>query len=252
MDEAIFHGWVVRALIGVSPLVFGALFLLKAGYGRHRDDGWLPDVPARLSWVLMEAPTVFLFLPIYFAGEHAWEPIPLLLMALFQFHYWNRTFVYPTRIRPGAKGAAIWVVAIAVFYQSVNSYVIARWISHFGDYSGWSLADPRLLVGLAVFFAGWWINTDSDRILRNLREPGETGYKIPHGGMYRYVSAPNYLGEMIEWTGFAIASWSLAGLAFAVFTAANLGPRAWANHVWYREKFSEYPPERKAILPFLL
>ena len=252
MDEGIFHTWAVRGLIAASPLVFAALFFLKAGYGRHRDDGWLPDVPARLAWVLMEIPTVALFLPIYFSGDHAFEPIPLLLMAVFQFHYLNRTFVYPMRIRPGAKGAAIWVVAIAFFYQSVNSYVIARWISHYGDYGSWSLADPRLGVGLAVFAAGWWINTDSDRILRNLRKPGETGYKIPKGGMYRWVSSPNYLGEIVEWTGFAIASWSLAGAAFAIFTVANLAPRAWSNHTWYRQEFEDYPADRKALIPYVV
>lgn len=252
MDEAILHGWLVRGLIAVSPVVFGALFLLKAGYGRHREDGVLPDVPARLAWVLMEAPTVFLFLPIYFAGEHALEPVPLALMALFQLHYWNRTFLYPLRIRPGARGAAIWVVGIALGYQSVNSYVIARWLSHLGDYSGWSLADPRLVLGGLCFGLGMYVNQASDRILRSLRAPGETGYKIPRGGLYRWVSSPNYLGEILEWSGYALATWSLAGLAFAVFTAANLAPRAWANHQWYRERFPDYPPERRALIPFVV
>jgi hypothetical protein len=36
-----------------------------------------------------------------------------------------------------------------------------------------------------------------------------------------------------------------------VWTAANLVPRAVANHRWYREKFSEYPARRKALIPLL-
>jgi protein-S-isoprenylcysteine O-methyltransferase Ste14 len=67
--------------------------------------------------------------------------------------------------------------------------------------------------------------------------------------MYRWVSCPNYLGEIIEWLGWAIATWSLPGLAFAVWVAANLIPRARAHHAWYQEHFSEYPPGRKALLP---
>lgn len=249
MDEAILHSWLVRGLIAVSPLVFGALFLMRAGYGRHRDAGWLPDLPARPAWILMEIPTIAVFLPVYLSGDHAWEPVPLILMALFQGHYINRTLVYPFRIRPGAKGVAAWVVAIAFTYQTVNSYVIARWISHFGAYD---TVTASLICGTAIMGLGWWINTDSDRILRELRKPGETGYKIPHGGLYRWVSSPNYLGEIIEWTGYAIATGSLAGLAFAVFTFANLAPRAWANHQWYRERFDDYPPERRSLIPFVV
>jgi 3-oxo-5-alpha-steroid 4-dehydrogenase 1 len=89
-------------------------------------------------------------------------------------------------------------------------------------------------------------------VLRALRAPGERGYKIPKGGLYEWVSCPNYLGEMIEWTGWALATWSVAGLAFAVYTIANLAPRAVAHHRWYRMQFPEYPPGRKAIIPFVL
>lgn len=43
----------------------------------------------------------------------------------------------------------------------------------------------QLLVGTspgsALWFVGWLMNVHSDHILRNLRKPGETGYKIPTG-----------------------------------------------------------------------
>jgi 3-oxo-5-alpha-steroid 4-dehydrogenase 1 len=87
--------------------------------------------------------------------------------------------------------------------------------------------------------------------LRRLRENGEPGYAIPYGGFYRWISSPNYFGEIIQWFGWALATWSLAGLAFAVWTAANLAPRAQSHHRWYREHFSNYPPERKSLLPRL-
>jgi hypothetical protein len=44
-------------------------------------------------------------------------------------------------------------------------------------------------------------------------------------------------------------TWSWAGLAFAYWTVANLLPRARANHVWYKQTFADYPPERKALFP---
>jgi 3-oxo-5-alpha-steroid 4-dehydrogenase 1 len=41
-----------------------------------------------------------------------------------------------------------------------------------------------------------------------LRKPGETGYKIPTGGLFDYITGANFFGEIVEWTGFAIASCS--------------------------------------------
>ena len=76
-------------------------------------------------------------------------------------------------------------------------------------------------------------------------------YKVAYSGMYRFISCPNYLGEIMIWAGWAVATWSLAGLSFAVWTIANLVPRARANHNWYRENFPEYPSERKALVPLL-
>lgn len=75
-----------------------------------------------------------------------------------------------------------------------------------------------------------FINHKSDNILMTLRKPGETGYKIPTGFLYEYISCPNYFGEIMEWIGYAILGWNLPALAFAIFTFANIGPRAIAHH----------------------
>ena len=64
----------------------------------------------------------------------------------------------------------------------------------------------------------------SDAILMSLRKPGETGYRIPHGGFYRWISSPNYFGEIVEWVGFALAAWTVPAWVFAWFTATNLIP----------------------------
>jgi 3-oxo-5-alpha-steroid 4-dehydrogenase 1 len=100
-----------------------------------------------------------------------------------------------------------------------------------------------------VFGLGLAINMDScNRLLRLPREkPGE--YSIPHGGLFRWVSCPNYLGEIVGWLGWALLTWSPAGLAFAAWTIANLVPRSRAHHSWYCEQFPDYPAKRKALVP---
>ena len=86
-------------------------------------------------------------------------------------------------------------------------------------------------------------------MLFSLREKGELDYKIPNGHMFKWISCPNYFGEILEWIGWALATWSLAGLSFAFWAIANLVPRARANHKWYKENFSAYPETRKALIP---
>ena len=75
------------------------------------------------------------------------------------------------------------------------------------------------------------------------------GYQIPHGFLYRYISCPNYFGEILEWIGWALATWSLAGLSFAIWAIANLAPRSYSNYLWYKEKFPDYPKDRKILIP---
>ena len=73
------------------------------------------------------------------------------------------------------------------------------------------------------------------------------------GGVFRYVSCAIYFGEIVEWGGYALATWSLAGLTFFVCTFCNLGPRARKHHQFYLEHFGEkYAAlKRKAVIPFV-
>jgi 3-oxo-5-alpha-steroid 4-dehydrogenase 1 len=118
------------------------------------------------------------------------------------------------------------------------------------------LTDPRFLVGLGIYACGFVLNVHSDAVLRNLRKKDEVDraekvYRIPRGGAFRLVTNPSYLGELLMWTGFATFTWSLQGVFILGITAANLVPRALANHRWYRERFEDYPTERRVLLPYV-
>ena len=252
MTEIEIHRSLVWLLFGLAASTFAALLFVTAPYGRYVRGGWGPTIPNRAGWILMESVGVVGFAAIYSLGDHRGAPMPLVLLAMWQAHYVHRAFIYPFRMRSRGKRMPLLIFLMAVAFNTLNAYVNARWLSHLGSYPTDWLSDPRFVTGAALFAAGIAINIHSDARLFGLREPGETGYEIPRGGLYRLVSSPNYLGEMIEWLGWAIATWSLAGLAFAVYTAANLVPRALAHHRWYRDTFADYPGRRKAILPFVL
>ena len=85
-----------------------------------------------------------------------------------------------------------------------------------------------------------------------LKKKKGPGYHIPKNFLYKYISAPNYFGEIIEWIGWAILTWSISGVVFVFWVIANLFPRAIANHNWYKEKFDDYPKNRKAIIPGII
>jgi protein-S-isoprenylcysteine O-methyltransferase Ste14 len=252
VPEATLHAYATWTEIALAGLTFASLFFITAPYGRHGRKGWGPEVGQRLGWVLMELPASVLWLGIFALGSHALEVAPLALMAIWQLHYMNRTFVFPFRIKADGKTTPVSIVVTAIVFNTLNAYINARQVSELGSYGTEWLADPRFLAGAAVFLAGFGINQHADYVLMNLRKPGETGYKIPEGGLYRWVTCPNYLGEILEWTGWAIATWSLPGVAFTLYTIANLAPRALSHHRWYKEKFPGYPAGRRALVPFLV
>lgn len=248
------YTWTVLGVVVLGVVTFVLLNFISAPYGRHLRPGWGPTLNSTALWVIMEAPSPISFALVYFMSDNAFETVPLILMGLFMLHYVYRSFIYPFRMRGGHKQEPILTGALAFAFNSANgstnAYAITELAPHLLS-TAW-LADPRFIIGIALFFTGYTINQQSDAILRNLRKPGERGYKIPHGGLYRWVSSPNYFGEIVEWTGFALAAWTVPAAVFAWFTAMNLIPRAFSNHRWYHEHFSDYPKSRRAIIPFVL
>ena len=144
------------------------------------------------------------------------------------------------------------IMLSAIFINIMNGFSFGYYFIHFADYPNDWLSDPGFIIGAILFFTGLYINWRADNILINLRKPGETNYKIPAGWLFNKVSCANLFGELIEWLGFAILCWNLPALTFLIWTAANLIPRALAHHKWYKERFIEYPPDRKAIIPYVL
>jgi 3-oxo-5-alpha-steroid 4-dehydrogenase 1 len=242
--------YIILGMLAVAVAVFVALFFVKAPYGRHLRQGWGPLVPNRLGWVIMESPAALVF-AICFAIGTASKNLPLLLFfVLWELHYVHRAFIYPLTIRDGNKKMPVAVILMGFSFNLANTYANGRYLfSLSGGYPRDWLHDPRFLAGLILFLAGFIVNRWADLALRKLRKPGETGYRIPYGGLFRWISCPNYLGEIVEWFGWALMTWSLVGLVFAVWTFANLAPRARSHHAWYHAQFAEYPAERKALIP---
>ena len=209
----------------------------------------------KLAWLLMECPNL-VAVAYYYLKNYELGQLPpstnCILIFFYAGHYVNRSLIFPMRIK-GGKKMPLTVMLSALFYCSWNGYIQAKWLLELKSYEDDTLSSARFIIGSAVFVAGFVVNYHSDEVLRNLRRPGETGYKIPYGGAFTYVSCGNFFGEIMEWAGFAIAGNSLPGYAFAFYTFSNTAPRGASHHKWYLDKFgSDYERlGRKAVIPFV-
>lgn len=241
-------------MFAASVLAFIYLSFFKAPYGRHyqNEKKWGASLPNRLGWIIMESPSVLFFLWVYSQGQNALTLWPLLLLFLWQFHYIYRSYIFPFKLSNAHKRMPVIIIASSILFNCFNSYLNAKWLSDIGQYSTNTVTIVTFTLGCLLFFTGFYIHYRSDDILIHLRDDGSQGYKIPNGFLFEYVSSPNYLGELITWIGFYVASHSPAALLFVGFTLANLLPRSLSHLKWYQNKFPDFPRNRKALIPFVI
>eukprot|EP00803_Ostreobium_quekettii_P010930 evm.model.scf_1068.2 EVM.evm.TU.scf_1068.2 scf_1068:11561-13841(-) len=163
-------------------------------------------------------------------------------------HYVHRSVIY--QWMAPAQGTPILVLLHAFVFTCWNGFIQGWSIVHH-----WTItvADSWLAwLGISVWLLGFCMNLQGDYTLIGLRKQNDKGYRVPHGGLFEYVSAANYFGEIVEWLGFALACRSLAAASFAIFSFCYLAKRGVAYHSWYLSKIKGYPRNRKAVIPFIL
>lgn len=239
--------------IGIAVIMLPVLLNITAPYGRHSRKDWGPMIPNRVGWILMELPSLLMFTGFFLFGPNSLNAPMLIFFLLYAIHYTHRSLIFPLRTHTSRKLMPLIIAILAVIFNLINGFLNGYF---FGTVSGgypleW-LYDIRFLLGGSMFIIGMSINMRTDTKLLALRNSNKKGYSIPTGGLFKYVSCPNFFGEILEWAGFAIMTWSPAALAFFAWTLVNLLPRALDHHKWYKSNFEEYPPERKALIPFIL
>lgn len=246
---------VLAGMVVLAIIVFIALQRITPAYGLTYNPKWGPAINNKIGWVLMEAPVFFAMLALWLCSPRRGNPALIVMTSLFLLHYFQRSFIFPMLIK-GKSKMPLSIILSGVIFNLINAYMIGGWFFYLPTAphytTGW-LTSPLFILGTIVFFAGMAINIHSDSIIRNLRKPGDSGHYIPKGGMFRFVTSANYLGEFTEWVGYAILTWSPPGAVFALWTFANLAPRARATHKKYCSMFGDgYSSlERRYIIPFI-
>ena len=238
------------AFLGLTT--FFLLFFITAPYGRHNKKMGIM-VSGKWGWIIQETISPLTFGYFFLIGDSIKTPSMWIFFILWIGHYFNRSIIYPMR-QKNAKDTALIVVFSAILFNIVNGFINGYYL---GNLSGNRyqeieyLQQPNFIIGLIIFIIGLIINLKSDTILLRLKKENK-GYQIPKSFLYKYISCPNYLGEILEWVGYAFMTFCMPGFIFACWTIFNLLPRALDHHKWYKNKFPDYPKNRKAIIPFIL
>ena len=233
----------------VGLVVFVSLFFVDAGYGKMRSEKWGPSMSNKAGWFLMEVPVFLVVLYMYFKSFPLYggvtKNVPYWLFFLFfEFHYFQRSFIFPFLLKGNGR-MPFAIMILSVVWNLINGYIQGYWLFHLAPqyypdmYTAEWVLTPQFIIGTIIFFTGWCINIHSDY--------------LPKKGLYKYVTSANYLGEITEWLGFAILTWSLAGLLFFWFSCCNLVPRSNAIYKKYEEEFpDEFDRKKlKRIIPFI-
>ena len=205
---------------------------------------------ARWAWFLFELPALVTFPAIYVASGNT-HLVGNLAVVLWLAHYGHRTLVWPWLVPKRDATAPLALCASSIGFNLVNGGLLGWFMGFAADYPDQWLTDPRFVAGLFLFVGGATLNVWADYRLRHLRRTN-AGRVMPTGSPFNIVCCPNLAGEIVEWVGFALLTWSLPGLAFVLWTVANLVPRALWRRNWYRENFDGFPKERAALFPRVL
>ncbi len=235
---------LIMSVLGV--VVFIMLQFITPAYGMTFNNRWGISIRSNLGWFIMEAPVffamlVFYFISLYF-GVRPFNIVTFVMFFFFEFHYFHRSFIFPLLMK-GQSKMPISIILTGVTFNTCNAIMQGGWLFYFSAPDAYPISwfwSWQFICGTLIFLIGMIINIHSDRIIRALRkEVTDNNYYLPKGGAFSKVSSANYLGEILEWIGFALLTWSISGLVFLIWTLANIVPRAKAVYERYTQFFGE-------------
>lgn len=241
----IIYPWLFFGII-----TFLVLLKTTAPYGKFSNQKWGKMISFRFGWFIQEIISPITFSCFFLIGEPNYNSAIIIFFIIWNIHYLYRSIFFPLRKKEDSSCPLI-IVLSAIFFNLVNGFINGYYLGNIAIYDNNYIFNTNFIIGFLVFSIGVIINFKSDNILLKIKNQKQ-GYQIPNGFMFKYLSCPNYFGEMVEWFGFAIMTWSFPGLLFALWTVFNLAPRAISTHKWYIITFKEYPKKRKAIIPFII
>lgn len=173
------------------------------------------------------------------------SPIQLIVFAAVAIHFSKRVLETLFVHKYSGPIGVFTTLMIAGFYS------LAAFLIGYLNRKPLQSMDVWFYIGMALFVIGMLGNFIHHKILADLRK-NTLDYIIPSGGLFNYVVCPHYLFEIIAWAGIFLLSRHLASLLVLIFIVGYLSARSIRTLKWYKERFPNFPPARKALIPFIL
>jgi len=240
--------WTVAQVFGAMfPLFFICeRFGLNFGYSKFASAGVdrSIEMPSRVGMFLLYFPAIIVAqIPNFMTDSQTFHgvgpaqiahPYAQRVIWLVTAHFSKRTLEVLFLHKYSGGINLVSVILISTLYMISAALLTATAL--FGMPEGVRPGQTQSLVGVGVFAVGSLGNLYHHYLLAHLRKPGETGYKLPRGGMFGWICCPHYFFELVAWLGAAIVSAHATGWILLVCFTSYLGGRSGSTLAWYHAR----------------
>jgi 3-oxo-5-alpha-steroid 4-dehydrogenase 1 len=253
----------MRAVLGIQLLLAAAFGVLEASGRFHipyskfrslRGFRWTASVNSRVGWFVAYLVPLLVYVGLHLQAGSPRSPYHWALLAGMVFHFGKRcleSLFLHKYSKP--TGATAYLLIIWAYSTMV---LAAGWFQTHAVSAaeGWAPElRPALIAGAGIFLVGQAINFYHHLLLARLRPAGAVGqgYRVPQGGLFRWVACPHYLGEIISWVGYAVMAGLPPSWGNAAVVVVYLGARSRSTLRWYQQNLPDWPADRRALVPRL-
>jgi protein-S-isoprenylcysteine O-methyltransferase Ste14 len=218
---------------GTQKLTFVVLHLAILGWG---------------AWLLLDGGAVGVLSLFGWIATPA-EPVRRAVLVVCGLIYWLRltlgTFIFMRRRMDGSEVAVVvpWLLVIHTTFALLGATATGS--------IGWLFG-----LGLALYAAGSLINTVSEYQRHRWKQVPAHGGHLYTGGLFRYARHVNYFGDIVLFSGWALATGRLVALVLPaimtvvfVFEHAPRLDRYLAER--YGDEYARWAAETPRLVPFL-
>ena len=241
--------WNIIAIIfysvfGIFAILLGFLDyfeLLAMRYSKFRTEKGIPSRFGMFVLYFLPVITATIFALPYLASASLTQ---WLVYAAILVHFGKRTYEVLFVHKYSGPMQQFTFVIIVITYALIAGLISAL------NVQAIATMDALFIVGIVFVIIGEIGNFYHHKLLADLRKTGD-GYHIPRGGWFEKATCPHYFFELLAWLGILLLSRHLFTLLAFIAMLGYLSARSIKTRQWYRQRFPDYPAERKNMIPFL-